>query len=68
MQSALIRHRLDVASVREWPLMEKEGQPGDENRLSHWLDVPDGYALECLVLGEGEARRVYVVTTEAPEE
>ena len=48
--------------------MEKEGQPGDKNRPSHWFDVPEGYALECLVIGEGEQQRVYVVTTDPPEE
>ncbi len=34
--------------------MEKEGQPGEMNRPSHWFDVPEGYALDCLVIGEGE--------------
>lgn len=48
--------------------MEKEGQPGEKNRASHWFDVPDGQALECLVIGEGEQRRVYVVTTTPPTE
>jgi len=48
--------------------MEKEGQPGEKNRPSHWFDVPEGFALECLVIGEGEQRRAYVVTTEPPAE
>lgn len=48
--------------------MEKEGQPGDKNRPSHWFDVAEGCGLECLVLGEGENRRVYVVTTDPPPE
>ncbi|NKQ09846.1 hypothetical protein DQ405_004385 [Pseudomonas sp. SST3] len=48
--------------------MEKEGRPGEKNRTSHWFDVPAGYALECLVIGEGEQRRVYVVTTTPPAE
>lgn len=48
--------------------MEKEGQPGDKNRPSHWFEVPKGYALECLVIGEGEQRRVYAVTTSSPAE
>ncbi|MFI9673115.1 hypothetical protein PA6566_01178 [Pseudomonas aeruginosa] len=48
--------------------MEKDGQPGDKNRQSHWFDVPDGTALECLVLGENVQRRVYIVTTNAPSE
>lgn len=48
--------------------MEKEGRAGEKNRISHWFDVPEGYALECLVIGEGEQRRVYVITTEPPTE
>ncbi|MBB2496482.1 hypothetical protein [Aquipseudomonas ullengensis] len=48
--------------------MEKEGKFGEKNRQSHWLNVPDGYALECLVLGEGDARQAYIGTTGAPEE
>lgn len=48
--------------------MEKEGRTGERNRISHWFDVPEGYALECLLIGEGEQRRVYVITTEPPTE
>ncbi|WP_339461304.1 hypothetical protein [Pseudomonas sp. EA_105y_Pfl2_R69] len=48
--------------------MEKEGQPGEKGRVSHWFDVPEDCALECLVIGEGEQQRVYVVTTEPPVE
>lgn len=48
--------------------MEKEGQPGDKSRPSHWFDVPEGYALDCLIIGEDEQQRVYVVTTDPPEE
>ena len=52
--------RRGLAMVQRF--MEKEGQPGEKNRPSHWFDVPEGCALECLVIGEGEQRRVYVVT------
>lgn len=49
--------------------MEKEGSPGEKRkRPSHWFDVPAGQALDCLIIGEGDQRRVYVVTTEPPEE
>lgn len=44
------------------------GLAGQENRTSHWFDVPEGFALECLVIGEGEQQRVYVVTTAPPAE
>ncbi|MDB6446370.1 hypothetical protein PII47_23530 [Pseudomonas sp. 21TX0197] len=41
--------------------MEKDGE-----RVSHWFDMNEGFGLECLVLGEDENRRVYVVTTSPP--
>ena len=49
-------------------LMEKDGHQGDKSRQSHWFGVSEGYALECLVIGEGEHRRVYIVTTYPPAE
>lgn len=39
----------------------------DADRKSHWFDMQPGYGLDCLVLGEGEDRRVYVVTSTPPE-
>ncbi|MDW3716586.1 hypothetical protein [Pseudomonas sp. 2023EL-01195] len=47
---------------------KEEDHMGEENRSSYWFDIPQGQALECLVIGEGEERRVYVVTTAPPEE
>jgi len=48
--------------------MEKEGRPGEKSRIPRWFDVPEGYALECLVIGEGEQRRGYVMTKTPPAE
>lgn len=39
----------------------------DASRKSHWFDMQPGYGLDCLLLGEGEGRRVYVVTSTPPE-
>ena len=38
----------------------------DAERVSHWFEMTQGYRLECLVIGEAEERRVYVVTTTPP--
>jgi hypothetical protein len=38
----------------------------DAERVSHWFDVEDGQALECVVTGEPGDRRVYVVTSPSP--
>jgi putative SOS response-associated peptidase YedK len=40
----------------------------DADRKSHWFDMQPGHALECLLLGEGGQRRVYVVTSSPPEQ
>lgn len=40
----------------------------DTERVSHWFDMNEGFGLECLILGEGDARRVYIVTTSPPPE
>lgn len=63
---ARFRPQRGLAMVQRF--MEKDGRPGDKNRQSHWFDVPEGHALECLVIGEGEHRQVYVVTTDSPAE
>jgi hypothetical protein len=38
----------------------------DAERVSHWFDVEDGEALECVVTGEPGDQRVYVVTSPSP--
>lgn len=63
-----VRHRPQRGLAMVQRFMEEDGYPGDKNRQSHWFDVPEGYALECLVVGEGDQRRVYVETTDAPAE
>jgi hypothetical protein len=40
----------------------------DEAKVSHWFDLEPGQAIEGLLIGEGEQQRVYVITTETPEE
>lgn len=35
-------------------------------RLSQWIEVPAGEALDCLIVGEGDLQRAYVVTTSPP--
>lgn len=38
----------------------------DADRVSHWFDVEDGQALDCVVIGEPGDQRVYVVTSSSP--
>ncbi|MBM7059358.1 hypothetical protein JQX08_01430 [Pseudomonas sp. UL073] len=40
----------------------------DEEKVSHWFDLEAGQIIEGLAIGEGEERKVYVITTEAPAE
>lgn len=37
-------------------------------RKSHWISVPSGQAIQGLVANRDEVSRVYVVTTDTPEE
>lgn len=40
----------------------------DEQKVSHWFRLEGDQVIEGLVIGEGEQQKVYVITTEAPEE
>lgn len=40
----------------------------DENKKSHWIDVPLGKAIEALIVEQNEERRLYVVTEDTPFE
>lgn len=40
----------------------------DAERTSHWFDVEPGHALQCLLVGQGDDRRLYVVTSSPPPE
>ncbi|HHG4904337.1 TPA: hypothetical protein ACPWGP_003377 [Pseudomonas aeruginosa] len=40
----------------------------DEEKVSHWFDLEPSQVIEGLVIGEIEQQRVYVITTEAPQE
>ncbi|WP_235189756.1 hypothetical protein [Methylotenera sp. L2L1] len=40
----------------------------DAEKVSHWIDVPKGKAIEALIVNNNDERRVYVVTEDTPEE
>lgn len=40
----------------------------DEHKISHWIVVPDGMAIEGLLITKGEDARVYIVTDSTPAE
>lgn len=40
----------------------------DEAKVSHWFELEPNQVIEGLVIGAGEEQKVYVITTEAPEE
>jgi putative SOS response-associated peptidase YedK len=40
----------------------------DAERTSHWFDLEPSFALDCLLIGEGDAQCLYIVTTAAPPE
>ena len=40
----------------------------DAERVSHWIDVPKGQAIEALIVNNNDEQRIYVVTEDTPEE
>ena len=40
----------------------------DAEKVSHWIDVPHGQAIEALIVEFDEERRIYVVTEDTPPE
>jgi hypothetical protein len=40
----------------------------DAEKVSHWIHVPHGVAIEALIVKNNNEQRVYVVTEDTPEE
>ena len=40
----------------------------DAEKVSHWIDVPQGQAIEALIVEFNEEKRIYVVTEDTPDE
>jgi hypothetical protein len=68
--------RSDSLELGKWerynPVMVQLAAHGfmekDANLMSHWIDVPEGKAIEALVLKNNGEQRVYVLTENTPEE
>ncbi|NWL77450.1 hypothetical protein DM872_11365 [Pseudomonas taiwanensis] len=50
-----------LARVERFMEMTHDGEP-------RWFDMEDGKLLQCVLLRHGHEQRVYVVTTESPDE
>jgi len=40
----------------------------DKEKVSHWFDLAEDEVIEGIVIGDGEQQRVYVITTDAPQD
>ena len=40
----------------------------DADKVSHWIDVPEGEAIEGLVIEKGDEKRLYIITEDTPPE
>jgi hypothetical protein len=40
----------------------------DEAKVSHWIDIPEGQAIEALIVEHDAEKRLYVITEETPVE
>lgn len=53
----------EVVQLAVIAFMEK-----DADRVSHWIDVPEGMAIEGLIVRQNDEARLYVVTEGPPTE
>lgn len=66
--------RIDSVDTGKWEKYQAERvklaviafMEKDKERISHWVDVPDGAALDGLVVTIGGESRLYVVTESTP--
>ena len=40
----------------------------DSEKVSHWIEVPQGFAIQALVVEQDSATRLYIVTEDTPPE
>lgn len=68
--------RLDSIKAGKWDRYDPEEvqlavtafMEKDADRASHWLDVPEGHAIDALVVRRDGEARLYVITEETPPE
>lgn len=57
------RCKPEIVQLAVIAFMEK-----DAERVSHWIDVPEGMAIEGLIVTQDDDARLYVVTEDTPTE
>lgn len=57
------RYNPVIVQLAAHSFMEK-----DAEKVSHWIDVPQGMAIQALIVSNNDEQRVYVVTEDTPEE
>ena len=38
----------------------------DAEKVSHWIDVPEGKAIQALIISNNDEQRIYIVTEDTP--
>lgn len=57
------RYKPEQVTLATHKFMEK-----DAAKLSHWIEVPHGLAIQALVVQHNEDKRLYIVTVDTPSE
>lgn len=66
--SSLDAGKWDKLKPEPVDLIVNEFLSRDIERKPHWINIPEGHAIKGIIATLNDERRVYVVTTEPPEE
>ncbi|MCB5185134.1 hypothetical protein LG201_07945 [Methylobacillus gramineus] len=67
-KTSLDQGKWDKLKPEKVNIMAHEFMGKDQSRISHWIDIPEGHAIQGVIATHHNERRIYVVTTEPPEE
>ncbi|MCB5186626.1 hypothetical protein LG200_01245 [Methylobacillus caricis] len=67
-KSSLEQGKWDKLKPETVSIMGHEFMERDKSRKSHWIDIPEDHAIQGIIATHHHERRIYVVTTEPPEE
>lgn len=67
-QISLEQGKWDKLKPETVDLVADEFLSRDLERNPHWIDIPPGHAIKGIIATHHDERRVYVITTEPPEE
>ncbi len=67
-QVSLDQGKWDELKPEPVDLVVDEFLSRDAKRKAHWIDIPDSHVIKGIIATRHDERRIYVITTQAPEE